>query len=111
MNPQALRQRFAGQVHLPGEPGYDENRRSLNPAVDARPAVIVEAANTTDVRTALVTSRALDVPFSVQATGHGTHTANDGGILVRTGGLATALVDPDRRIARVPALFDEERSG
>ncbi|GAA4442075.1 FAD-binding oxidoreductase [Phytohabitans houttuyneae] len=103
MNPQALRQRFAGQVHLPGEPGYDENRRSLNPAVDARPAVIVEAANTTDVRTALVTSRALDVPFSVQATGHGTHTANDGGILVRTGGLATALVDPDRRIARVGA--------
>jgi FAD/FMN-containing dehydrogenase len=101
MNPQALRQRFAGQVHLPGEPGYDENRRSLNPAVDARPALVVEAANATDVRTAVVTSRALDVPFSVQATGHGTHAANDGGILVRTDNLATALVDPDRRIARV----------
>lgn len=103
MNPQALRQRFAGQVHLPGDPGYDPNRRSLNPSVDARPALIVEAASAADVRTALVTARALDVPFSVQATGHGTHTANDGGILVRTSGLATAIVDPDRRIARVGA--------
>lgn len=103
MNPQALRQRFAGQVHLPGEPGYDANRRSLNPAVDAHPAAVVEAANAADVRTAVVTARALDVPFSVQATGHGTHTANDGGILLRTSGLATALVDPDRRIARVGA--------
>jgi FAD/FMN-containing dehydrogenase len=103
MNPQALRQRFAGQVHLPGEPGYDENRRSLNPAVDARPAAVVEAANAADVRTAVLTARALDAPFSVQATGHGTHTANDGGILLRTSSLATALVDPDRRIARVGA--------
>ncbi|MFC0532789.1 FAD-binding oxidoreductase [Phytohabitans kaempferiae] len=103
MNPQALRQRFAGQVYLPGEPGYDENRRSLNPTVDARPALIVEAASAADVRTAVGVARRHDLPFSVQATGHGTHTANDGGILVRTSRMTAALVDPDRRIARVGA--------
>ena len=90
-----------GTVHQPGDPGYDANRRSLNPAVDARPALVVEAAGAADVRAALAVARRFDLPFSVQATGHGTHVANDGGILVRTGAMASTLVDPDRRIARV----------
>jgi FAD/FMN-containing dehydrogenase len=96
-----MNERFAGPVHRPGDPGYDANRRSLNPAVDARPALVVEAAGVADVRTALAVARRHDLPFSVQATGHGTHAPNDGGVLVRTGAMAAVLVDPDRRIARV----------
>jgi len=96
-----MNQRFAGPVYVPGTPGYDENRRSLNPAVDSKPALIVEAAGAADVRTAVGVARRFDLPFAVQATGHGTHAANDGGVLVRTGRLAATLVDPDRRIARV----------
>jgi hypothetical protein len=101
MNTQALRQHFTGTVHLPGEPGYDANRRSLNPSVDSRPALMVEAAGVADVRAAVALARRFDLPLSVQATGHGTHAPNDGGILVRTGAMAATLVDPDRRIARV----------
>ncbi|MFI7638400.1 FAD-binding oxidoreductase [Nonomuraea sp. NPDC049400] len=92
---------FAGAVHLPGEAGYDELRRSLNPRVDSRPAVVAEAHSVRDLRTALLAARQHGVPFAVQATGHGTHAACDGGVLVRTSPMASVLVDPDRRIARV----------
>ncbi|MFD0473880.1 FAD-binding oxidoreductase [Nonomuraea thailandensis] len=92
---------FTGTVHLPGEAGYDEARRSLNPAVDSRPALIAEAQSVADLRVALLAARAHGVPFAVQATGHGTHAPCDGGILVRTSSMASVLVDPARRIARV----------
>ncbi|MEW1841908.1 FAD-binding oxidoreductase [Nonomuraea angiospora] len=92
---------FAGTVHLPGEAGYEELRRSLNPRVDARPALVAEAYGVADLRGALLAARQHGVPFAVQATGHGTHEACDGGVLVRTSPMASVLVDPDRRIARV----------
>lgn len=40
------------------------------------------------------------MPFAVQATGHGTHVACTGGLLLKTTNMASVLVDPDRRIAR-----------
>ena len=98
----ALRGRFTGAVHLPGGgPDYDEQRRSLNPAIDPRPAVVIEACRTADVRAAVATARELDLPLAVQATGHGTHVPADGGLLLKTSPLAAVLVDPARRIARV----------
>ncbi|MFB4277905.1 MULTISPECIES: FAD-binding oxidoreductase [unclassified Nonomuraea] len=92
---------FTGTAHLPGEAGYDEGRRSMNPSVDARPALVAEAYGAGDVRAALLAARGHGVPFAVQATGHGTHAACDDGILVRTSPMASVLVDPARRIARV----------
>jgi FAD/FMN-containing dehydrogenase len=96
-----LRRRFAGRVHLPGDPGYDAQRRPLNPTIDPHPAMVVEASGPADVRAAVEAARRFDLPFAVQATGHGTHVPSDGGILVKTAGMASVLVDPDRRIARV----------
>ncbi|TMR21266.1 FAD-binding oxidoreductase [Nonomuraea turkmeniaca] len=92
---------FTGPVHLPGQDEYDELRRSLNPTVDARPALVAEAYGVADVRAALLAARARRLPFAVQATGHGTHAACDGGVLVRTSPMASVLVDPVRRTARV----------
>ncbi|HKE52821.1 MAG TPA: FAD-binding oxidoreductase [Actinomycetes bacterium] len=97
----ALRGRFAGLVHEPGAAGYDQQRRSLNPAIDPRPAVVIEACRVADVRAAVVAARELDLPFAVQATGHGTHVPSDGGILLKTSALAAVLIDPAQRIARV----------
>jgi FAD/FMN-containing dehydrogenase len=96
-----VRGRFAGPVHLPGEAGYETHRRPLHPTIDPRPALVVEASGPADVRAAVEAARRFDLPFAVQATGHGTHVPADGGILVKTSGMAAALVDPDRRIARV----------
>jgi FAD/FMN-containing dehydrogenase len=92
---------FGGPIHVPGDETYDAQRAALNPAFDSRPAIVAEAASPTDIRAALAAARNHDLPFAVQATGHGTFVPSDGGILVKTGRMAQVLVDPDRRIARV----------
>ncbi|MFC0504774.1 FAD-binding oxidoreductase [Micromonospora costi] len=93
--------RTDGPVLLPGDEGYDDHRKALNPALDPRPAVVVRAAGTADVRRAVLAARQHGLPFAVQATGHGTHVPHDGALLLRTGDMASVLVDPDRRVARV----------
>jgi FAD/FMN-containing dehydrogenase len=85
----------------PGDAGYDEGRTALKPALDPHPAVVVAAENTDDVRAAVVEARRRSLPFAVQATGHGTHVAHDGALLLRTGAMAGVVVDPHRRVARV----------
>jgi FAD/FMN-containing dehydrogenase len=92
---------FGGPLHVPGDEAYDAQRASLNPAFDSRPAVVAEANTPGDVQAALQVARRHDLPFAVQATGHGTFVRSDGGILVKTSRMAQVLVDPDRRIARV----------
>jgi FAD/FMN-containing dehydrogenase len=92
-----------GPVYWPGDEAYDSARASLDPAFDARPAVIAEATCRADVQAAVAWAWAHDLPVAVQSTGHGTHVASDGGLLLKTSRMATVLVDPDRRIARVGA--------
>jgi FAD/FMN-containing dehydrogenase len=98
-----LRRDTGGAVHLPGTAGYDVQRRTLDASFDARPAVVVEAEGAADVRAAVVAAREHDLPFAVQATGHGTRVPADGGILVKTGAMRTVMVDPDRRVAHLGA--------
>jgi FAD/FMN-containing dehydrogenase len=92
---------FGGPIHVPGDETYDAQRAALNPAFDSRPAIVAEATSPTDIRAALAAARNHDLPFAVQATGHGTFVPSDRGVLVKTGRMAQVLVDPDRRIARV----------
>jgi FAD/FMN-containing dehydrogenase len=96
-----LRRRVTGAVHVSGSAGYDEHRKPLLPTLDPRPAAVVEADSAADVRAALDVSRMHSLPFAVQSTGHGTYVPSDGGVLVKTSSMASVLVDPDRRIARV----------
>jgi FAD/FMN-containing dehydrogenase len=96
-----LRREVHGAVLRPGDDRYDAQRRTVDPSFDARPAIVVEAQGAADVRAAVTAAREHDLPFAVQATGHGTRVASDGGILVKTGAMATVLVDPDRALARV----------
>ncbi|MFC7547665.1 FAD-binding oxidoreductase [Plantactinospora sp. GCM10030261] len=95
------RSRLAGSVFLPGDEGYDAYRQPLDPTLDPHPAAVVRATGATDVRRAVLAARRHAVPLAVQATGHGTHVAHDGALLVNTGAMASVLIDPDRRIARV----------
>ncbi|MDF5759377.1 FAD-dependent oxidoreductase [Spongiactinospora sp. TRM90649] len=96
-----LRRGLAGAVLAPGSGGYDEGRRAVDPAFESRPAAIAEALGAADVRAALLTAREHGLPFAVQATGHGTRVACDGGVLVKTSAMTGVLVDPERRVARV----------
>lgn len=103
MTSQDLRRVFSGPVHQPGEADYDTQRAALNPALNARPVVVAEATSPANVRAAVTWARTHDVPLAVQSTGHGTHVPANGGLLLKTGRMATVLVDPDRRIAKVGA--------
>jgi FAD/FMN-containing dehydrogenase len=98
-----LRRALAGELHVPGEPGYDVARRPLHDTIDPRPAMVVQARGAADVRAAVVAAHEHDLPLAVQATGHGTHVPADDAILVRTSDMAAVLVDPARRVARVGA--------
>ncbi|MEV0156020.1 FAD-binding oxidoreductase [Micromonospora sp. NPDC050686] len=95
--------RMDGPVYWPGDDGYDAHRKPLNPDLDPRPAVVVRAAGPADVRRAVLAARRHALPFAVQATGHGTHVAHDGALLLHTGAMTSVHVDPDRRVARVTA--------
>src|SRR5688500_12148977 len=90
-------------TYLPGSDGYEAHRMALRADLDPRPAVVVEAFKTQDVRRAVLTARQAGLPFAVQATGHGTHVAADGALLLKTSAMGTVLVDPSRRVARVGA--------
>ncbi|GAA1569731.1 FAD-binding oxidoreductase [Kribbella hippodromi] len=92
---------FNGAVRLPGEPEYDEQRRSVIPSVDSRPLVVAEAYSRSDLQAAVRAARHHGVPLAVQATGHGTRVPADGGILLKTTPMTTVLIDPERRIAKV----------
>ena len=92
---------FRGPVYLPGDHAYTTARATWNGALDQRPELIAEALGARDVQAALVAARTHGLPFAVQATGHGTREACDGGLLLKTSLMAEVLVDPDRRIARV----------
>jgi len=98
-----LRRVFTGPIYLPGDDEYDAARAVVNPTVDARPLLIAEAGGRRDVRAAIGWAGNHGVPIAVQSTGHGTHVAADRGLLLKTSRLATVLVDPDRRVARVGA--------
>ena len=92
---------FDGTVHLPGEAGYDELRRPLNPALDPRLALVAQPTSPREVQAAVIAARQDGLPIAVQATGHGLHRSYDGGLLLNTAAMSTVLVDPDRRVARV----------
>ena len=45
----AFRERFRGQVVVPGDPGYDRARAVWNATADARPAVVARCGGVEDV--------------------------------------------------------------
>jgi FAD/FMN-containing dehydrogenase len=100
---QALRDAFEGPVRGRGDDGYDAARLPWQRRVDPYPALVVEAAGPGDVRAAVRFAREQDLPFTVQATGHGAVAGTDGGLLLKTTSMDSVEVDAGRRVARVAA--------
>jgi FAD/FMN-containing dehydrogenase len=99
----ALRSSVGGRVYAAGDDGYNAARLPWQRKHDPRPALVVEATSPGDVRAALLFAREHELPFSVQATGHGIVAPIDGGVLVKTNQMATVEVDAGRRTARTGA--------
>jgi FAD binding domain len=100
-----LRAAIAGEVFLPGDPGYDQARRAWNLAVDERPAVVVEAETAADVAQAVRFARSLGMRIAPQGTGHGAGPLEslEGALLLRTPRMQGVRIDPATHTARAGA--------
>ncbi|HUN36182.1 MAG TPA: FAD-dependent oxidoreductase [Trebonia sp.] len=102
---ESLRSAIAGDVFLPGEPGYDEARRTWNLIADERPALVVVVRSADDVVAAVRFAGQQGMRIAPQGTGHGSAPleALDGAMQIRTGEMRKVVIDPEARTARVQA--------
>jgi hypothetical protein len=100
-----LRSLCGGAVALPSDDGYDSARQAFNLAVDQRPAAVVYPCNANEVAAVVSFARTHGLRVAPQATGHnaGPLGALEGTILMKTSGMHTVTIDPERRIARAEA--------
>jgi FAD/FMN-containing dehydrogenase len=97
----AVRDAVGGRVYVAGEAGYEAARLPWQRRLDPRPALIIEAATASDVRSALRFAREQDLAPAVQSTGHGAVSIPDGGLLLKTSAMSSVAIDAGRRVARV----------
>ncbi|HSJ26747.1 MAG TPA: FAD-binding oxidoreductase, partial [Acidimicrobiia bacterium] len=98
-----LRSRVAGDVHLPGDDGYDEATLSWNRLYQHRPAIIGLPASVADVVELVRFASAHGLAIGVQTTGHGPVLPVDGGMLIKTGRIGSLEIDPVAQTAKVGA--------
>src|SRR5579859_5494864 len=65
-----LRSRFRGELFLPGDRGYEEQRAVWNGAIDRRPALIARCTGARDVQEAVRFARERELLVSVRGGGH-----------------------------------------
>jgi FAD/FMN-containing dehydrogenase len=100
---QDLRASLRGRLLLANNEGYDDARRVLNPSIDRKPALIVQATGAADVRSAVDFARDRNLLVAVKCGGHspsGQSTCN-GGMMIDLSGLRGVRVDPVARKAWV----------
>ncbi|HEY2600189.1 MAG TPA: FAD-binding oxidoreductase [Thermoleophilaceae bacterium] len=102
---ESLRATVSGEVHAPGEPGYDETRSAFNLAVEQRPAVIVVAESAADVVNTVRYARSAGLRVAPQGTSHGASALEslENAILLRTTRMRGVEIYPATRTARVEA--------
>jgi FAD/FMN-containing dehydrogenase len=90
-----------GSIVLPGSPDYDEARLVHNANSDRRPALIVRAADATDVAQTVTLARESGLDLSIRGGGHSLagYGTNDGGIVLDLGAMKGLHIDPERRLA------------
>ncbi|MBM0202337.1 FAD-binding oxidoreductase [Micromonospora sp. STR1s_5] len=91
-----------GPVLLPGNEGYDVECASYNLAIPQQPALVVGAANGTDVQIAVRFAAEQGLPVAVLATGHSA-LPSAGALLITTRRMDAVVIDVEARTARIEA--------
>ena len=100
-----LENSLRGEVLLPSDPAFEQQRRIWNGSIDRRPALIARCTGVADVIAAVRFARRTAVEVAVRGGGHsfpGLSVA-DGALLVDLGPMKGIRVDPEARTARAQA--------
>ena len=91
------------ELITPDHARYDDVRGVFNVMVDKRPAVVAECASPQDVVDALALADREGYAVAVRSGGHSVAGAsvNDGGIVIDVRPMASVVIDPAARTARV----------
>lgn len=102
-NIDSLRERFRGELILPDDPAYDDDRRLFNLVHDKYPAVIARCAGTADVVEAVRFARAAGLEIAVRSGGR--HMAGfastDDGLVIDLSAMRAVKVDQQEQTAWV----------
>jgi FAD/FMN-containing dehydrogenase len=100
---QELSSAIRGEIINPGDATYDEARKIYNGMIDRRPALIVRAADESDVISTVRLARERQVDLSVRGGGHNVagFGTNNGGIVLDLSLIRNVRIDPKARTARV----------
>ncbi len=98
---QQLRADVRGQVITPGDSGYDAARTVFSGGVNRRPAVIVRAADESDVAYVVSLARETGVELAVRSGGHSAagHSVSEGGIVLDLSAMKELSIDVEGRTA------------
>jgi len=98
----SFRERFGGDVLVPGDPGYDDARSVWNGDIDRRPAVIASCSTADQVAEAIRFARAEGLEIAVRGGGHSFagFSVCDGGLMIHLGAMRDVTVDPTARRVR-----------
>lgn len=96
-----LRAVLNGRVIAPDDAGYDEARTVFYGWIDRRPAVIVRAANATDVSNVISLARDTGLELAVRGGGHSLagHSASEGGIVLDLSDMRAMHINVEQRTA------------
>ncbi|HEU4973749.1 MAG TPA: FAD-binding oxidoreductase [Baekduia sp.] len=101
----ALRARIAGELHAPGDAGYDDARAAWNLAVDQRPALVASPRTAGDVAAVVRFAAEHGLRVAPQGTGHGASARSglEDSVLVNFAHMRAVEIDARRRRARAEA--------
>ena len=98
-----LRERFGGQITLPGDDGYAAACRVWNAVHEHHPALIARPESAHDVQAAIEVARLRELPVCVRGGGHNHagYAVADGALMLDLSALQAVEVDPLQEIATV----------
>jgi hypothetical protein len=98
----SLRERFRGDLLLPGDAAYETTRGIWNGMFDRRPGLIARCADVNDVQSAIRAASAAGLLTAIRCGGHSLagFSTCDGGMVLDLSRLRQVSVDPEARRAR-----------
>jgi hypothetical protein len=100
-----LRSQLTGNLHAPGDAGYDDARMAWNLVADQRPVLVAEPRTARDIAAVVRFARQEGLRVAPQGTGHNAtaRAGLDESILLNTRLMRGVEIDFERRSARVEA--------